>query len=138
MLLLVVARVIFWARRRAMAHDTVFGNLITVMTLKTILHTPPDIMTIEVFPGGNAGVASAAFCLSMFFMGKAERLFVALPLALSMPGLFEVAQAAVGLFPRFEMTFEATFLTGTTKSVVNFRLLRKIIAGASLHHRCAP
>jgi len=60
------------------------------MALKTVLHAASDIVSIKVFPGGNAGVTDAAFCLSMLFMGKTERFLVALAFALGMPRFFEV------------------------------------------------
>lgn len=121
-----------------MAHNTIFGNLIAIMTFEAVFHTASDVMTIEVFPGGNTGMTSAAFCLSMCFVGKAERFFIALALAFGMTGLLEVAQAAIGLFPSFEMTFETTFFTRPAESVVNLRLLRKNITGTSIYSRSSP
>jgi hypothetical protein len=119
------------------AHYTVFCDLITVMTLETIFHAPSDIVAVKVFPGGDTGVASAALCLGMRFVGKTERIFVALTLALGMPGLFEMAQTTVGLFPSFEMAFETTGFAGTAKSIVNFRLLAYDAASTRIYRRGA-
>ena len=108
------------------------------MALKTVLHAASDIVSIKVFPGGNAGVTDAAFCLSMLFMGKTERFLVALAFALGMPRFFEVAQTTVGLFPRLEMALETTLFSGPTKSIVNLNFQRTDSAGTSIYCRSAP
>jgi len=105
------------------AHYAVFCNLIAIMAFETIFHSSSDVMSVKVFPGSNAGMTDTALRLSVRFMGKAERLFVALAFALGIPGLFEMTKSAVSFFPRFEMTFKTTGLTWTTKRVVNRGLL---------------
>ncbi len=126
------------ARSRAVAHDTVFRGLIAIMTLETIFHKAPDVMPVEVFPGGDAGVTTTALCLGMLFMGKTERFLVALTFALGMPGLFHVAETAVGFFSRLKMAVETAIFAGSAKSVIDFRLLSHNAASTGIYRRCAP
>lgn len=136
--LLVIARMVCRARRRIVAHQAIFCGLQAIMAFEAVGHAPPDVVAIEIFPGGNTGMAAATFRLSMFFMGKLIDIFEALTLAFGMPGLVEMAKATVSLFPALEMAFEAAFFTGSTEGIVYFRFLRKHITCTRCNYRSLP
>ncbi len=130
MLLLIISGVVGWIRRRLMAHDAIFGGILTVVADKTVFHLRVDHVSIEVFPLGNAGVATAAFELFMLFMGKNEVFSEASAGTHCLAGFLEMTKAAVALFAGFEVTFKAALFAGASESIVNFDLLRKNTANA--------
>ncbi len=125
MLFFIVSGVIGGVRRRLMAHDTVFGSILAIVANKAVFHLCIDHVTIEVFPFGDAGMATAAFKLFMLFMGKNEIFSEAFAGAHCFAGLLEMTKATVTLFAGLEVTLKTTLLAGTPESIVNFDLLRE-------------
>ena len=133
--LFVVARMIGWAWCRTMTHHTIFWCILAIVAFKTVFHFAFNIVAVEVFPVGNAGMAAITLEFFMFFVGKFKRLFETLPCPLSMPGLFEMTKATVSLFSRLKVTFETAFFTRTTKSIVYFKFLCSYTAGSRINNR---
>ncbi len=130
MLLLIIAGVVGGVRRRLMAHDTVFGSIFAVVTNQAVFHLRVDHVPIEVFPFGNAGVATTAFELLMLFMGKNKIFSEAFAGAHCLAGLLEMTKAAVALLASLEVALKTAFFAGTPESIVNFDFLRKNTADA--------
>jgi len=130
MLLFVVSGVISGIRGWLMAHNAVFGCIFAVVANEAVFHLRIDHVAIEVFPFGNAGVATTAFELLMLFMGKNKIFSEAFAGAHCLAGLLEMTKAAVALLASLEVALKTAFFAGTPESIVNFDFLRKNTADA--------
>ena len=123
MLLLIIAGMVGRARRRLVTDQTIFYRILAIVANQAFGHARFDHVTVEVFPGGDAGVAATAFNLFMPFMGKKETGRQSLALTHCFAGLFEVTQPTITFFAGFKMTFQAALLARPPKSITDFLIL---------------
>ena len=124
-----IAGMISGSRGRAVAHNTVLGRLVAVVTLKAVAHFSFNVMSIQIFPAGNRWVTSGAVELLVLFVRKIIYIIKSDSFSIRIARGFHVAQTTITIFTSLKVADQAPLFARASKGVVEADVVDKLWLG---------